>query len=69
MNNPNLTYSQAYTALQGIVSKIESGDIEIDELSTEIKRAIQLFEICQTKLKSTELDIQEIMNQVQDLKK
>ncbi|MDI9338018.1 MAG: exodeoxyribonuclease VII small subunit [Alphaproteobacteria bacterium] len=69
MNNSNLTYSQAYTALQNIVNKIEKGDIEIDELSTEIKNAMQLFEICQAKLTSTELDIQEIMNQIQDLKR
>ena len=30
---------------------------------------MQLFEICQAKLTSTELDIQEIMNQIQDLKR
>ena len=43
MNNSNLTYSQAYTALQNIVNKIEKGDIEIDELSTEIKNANAAF--------------------------
>ena len=45
---------------------METGDISIDELSIKVKRAAELIQICKRKLKSTELDVQKILDELDD---
>lgn len=52
------TYQEAFIELQNIVEEIEAGETSIDELSQKIKRASILIEICQTKLNSTEKEVE-----------
>ena len=59
------SYTEAFAELQQIVVKIEQGNIGIDELSTQVKRAAELIKICQTKLKSTDADVQQILKELE----
>jgi exodeoxyribonuclease VII small subunit len=61
-----LNYALAFEELQKIVSEMETGDISIDELSIKVKRAAELIQICKRKLKSTELDVQKILDELDD---
>ena len=54
MAKAELTYEKAYIELQKIVEEIESENVSLDNLSAKIKRAAELLNFCQTKLKSTE---------------
>lgn len=56
-----LNYKIAFDELQQIVNEMESGSISIDELSTKVKRAIELIAICKRKLTSTEEDVNAIL--------
>ncbi len=56
-----LTYSDALAELQQLAADLENDDISIDELSDKIKRASQLLEFCQDKLRSTEEDVKKIL--------
>jgi exodeoxyribonuclease VII small subunit len=46
--------------IEDILRKIESGDLDVDRLSVEVKRASELIRECQKKLKSTEEEINNI---------
>ena len=61
-----LNYALAFEELQKIVDELETGDISIDELSIKVKRAAELIQICKRKLKSTELDVQKILDELDD---
>jgi exodeoxyribonuclease VII small subunit len=59
------SYSLAFEELQRIVSEMERGDVGIDELSVNVKRAAELIQYCKNKLKATELDVAEILKQLE----
>jgi exodeoxyribonuclease VII small subunit len=40
---------------------MESGQINVDELSLKVKRAAELIKICKVKLHDTESDVQKIL--------
>ena len=60
------SYSLAFEELQRIVSEMERGDVGIDELAVNVKRASELIQYCRNKLKTTELDVAEILKQLEE---
>ena len=58
-----ITYSQAQKELEEILKKIESGNIEVDELSEMVKRACFLIKLCNAKLKETDAEIKKILEE------
>lgn len=60
-----ISYQEAYDELQEIVGDIEDGEISVDELGIKVKRASELIKICQSKLKSTEEDVNEILKELE----
>ena len=61
----NLTYEKAYEELAAIAAEIENETISVDELAIKVKRAADLITFCQTKLKSTEQDVNKIIAQME----
>jgi len=60
------SYSLAFDELQRIVTEMERGDVGIDELAVNVKRASKLILYCRNKLKTTELDVAEILRQLEE---
>ena len=58
-NDP--TYSEAITEIEEILQKIESGELDVDELTDKVKRVAYLLETCKKKLKTTESEIQKVI--------
>ena len=54
------TYTQAFERLQKIVSQIESGDLEIDQLADMIKEANKLIAFCNDKLTKADQEIKKL---------
>lgn len=54
-------YEEAITQLEEIVKKIESGELDIDMMSTELKNAQQLIKLCKDKLTKTDEEIKKIL--------
>ena len=54
---PTPSYSEAQTELEEILTEIESGDADVDELSTKVERATTLIQICRDKLTRTEFQV------------
>ena len=61
----SLTYETAYNELKEITSDIESESVTVDELATKVKRASELIAFCQAKLKSTEIEVNKIIQQME----
>ena len=58
----NLNYEEAFAELQAIVEEMESGTIGVDVLANKVKRAAELMRICKTKLQQTEVEVQQLLD-------
>ena len=59
-----LTYEAAYQELAAIAREIESESVAVDVLAEKVKRAAELIAYCQTKLRSTEAEVNKIIAQM-----
>ena len=59
-----LTYEAAYEELKEIAADIEAETVSVDVLAEKLKRASYLLEFCKTKLKSTEQEVNNIIQQM-----
>jgi exodeoxyribonuclease VII small subunit len=60
-----INYQEAFDELQEIVSDMEDGQINVDELAQKVKRATELIRICKSKLTATEGDVQKILKELE----
>ena len=58
----DITYDSAIKEIEDILQKIESGELSVDGLTEKVKRVASLLEICQKKLKTTEKEIQKVID-------
>ena len=61
----NLTYETAYAELQQIAAEIENESVSVDVLAEKVKRASELITFCQTKLRSTEQEVNNLIKQME----
>jgi len=61
----NLTYEAAYTELAEIAREIETESVSVDILAEKVKRASELIDFCQTKLRATETEVNKIIKQME----
>jgi len=60
MAKKEFSFNDAVAEIENILHNIESGDLDIDKLSVEVKRVSELIKQCQKKLRSTEEEINSI---------
>ena len=60
-----LTYESAYAELQEIAMATQNETISVDQLAEKIKRAALLIEFCQSRLRSTEQEVNKIFSQLE----
>lgn len=56
-----LKYEAAIAELQSIVHKMENDELDIDQLSEQLKRAQELIKLCKDKLTKTDEEIKKIL--------
>ena len=56
-----LKYEAAFAELQTIVSKMENDELDIDQMSDQLKRAQELIKLCKDKLTKTDEEIKKIL--------
>ena len=66
MKTTNLTYESAYKELSEIAQEIETEAVSVDVLAEKVKRASDLIEFCQTKLRATETEVNKIIKQMEN---
>ena len=55
---PTLTYREAQQQLEQIVAAVENEELDVDELSEQVQKAMELIAFCRTTLKKTEEAVQ-----------
>ena len=63
------TYSEAMKRLETIVSQIESGELDIDELGNQLKEAQKLIKLCRDKLYKADEEIKKMLGDDDNVKK
>lgn len=61
-----LTYAEAITELESIVSQIERDDIPVDELLEKVKRSSDLIAFCKEKLTKTENEVHTVLQDLHE---
>ncbi|MBQ3744614.1 MAG: exodeoxyribonuclease VII small subunit [Prevotella sp.] len=56
-----IKYEAAFAELQSIVNKMENDELDIDQLSEQLKRAQELIKLCKDKLTKTDEEIKKIL--------
>jgi exodeoxyribonuclease VII small subunit len=64
MAKKEFSFTEAVVEIEKILHNIEEGDLDIDRLSVEVKRASGLIKQCQKKLRSTEEEINSIFKEM-----
>ncbi len=54
-------YEDAIRQLEDIVERLESNELDIDEMSKQLKKAQQLIKLCKDRLTKTDAEIQKIL--------
>lgn len=57
--NENMKYEEAMVQLETIVRKMESNELDIDEIAAQLKTAQRLIKFCRDKLTKTESELLE----------
>jgi len=65
MAKKEMSFNEAVKEIERILQDIEQGDLDIDKLSQEVKRAAGLIKQCQKKLRTTEEDINSIFKDLE----
>lgn len=66
MMKEEITYKAALNEIEESVNRIENEDVDVDELSTLVKRVSFLLKFCKEKLYSTEKEIDEVLKQIDE---
>ena len=61
MANKEISYKAAVTEIETILGKIEEGELDVDELTKNVKRVTELLNICKEKLTRTEKEVNKIL--------
>jgi exodeoxyribonuclease VII small subunit len=56
-----LKYEAAMAELQAITRKMENDELDIDQMSEQLKRAKELIKLCKDKLTKTDEEIKKIL--------
>jgi exodeoxyribonuclease VII small subunit len=57
-------YSKAIERLDEIIAKIESDDIDVDELSLRVKEAVSLVKLCKAKIDKAEMEVKQVVDEL-----
>ena len=57
-----INYEQAIEELETIVSKMESGELNLDAITEKLKRAQKLIKLCKDRLPKTDEEIKKILS-------
>ena len=57
-----IKYSKSIKKLEEIIEKIESEEIDVDELSVSVKEAVSLIRTCKNKIEKAELEVKKVVD-------
>lgn len=56
-----IKYGKSIQKLEEIIERIESEEIDVDELSASVKEAVALIKTCKNKIEKAELEVKKVV--------
>jgi len=66
MPEKEITYTDAITEVENILSRIEDQELDVDELAGQLKRVSELIKICKKKLFTAEKEVEKILKDLDE---
>ena len=63
MEKKEMKYEEALRQLEDIVEKMENDELDIDQLSDQLKKAKKLVNLCKDKLTKTDAEIRKLLSE------
>ena len=61
----NLSFGEAVTEVEDILSGLEEDNVDIDKLGEEVRRAVELIQVCRGNLEKTDADVKQLVEGLQ----
>jgi len=61
-DSAEVNYRKAVERLDEIIRQIEDEDIDVDELSLQVKEAVNLVKLCKAKIDKAELEVKQVVD-------
>ncbi len=61
----DIKYGEAIKEIEEILSKIENEELDVDDLTSKVKRVSELLSICKNKLHNTEEQVEKILKDIE----
>jgi len=66
MAKKELTYKAAVSEIERILEQIEEGELDVDEITRNVKKVTELLRFCREKLHKTEAEVNNILKEEED---
>jgi exodeoxyribonuclease VII small subunit len=63
MSKKIIKYKEAVDELNAILEELESENVDVDEVSQKVKKAVELIKICRDKIDNTEIQVRKIVKE------
>ena len=60
-----IRFGEAIEQLECILQRVESEEIDIDELAQELQKASELLELCRSKIRQAEVEVTQIVQSLE----
>ena len=60
------TYNEAIAEIEAILGRMESEELDVDELSEKVRRVSELVRFCRNKLKNTEEEVENVLKEMEE---
>jgi len=63
----DIKYSKAMKKIEELISKIESEEVDVDDLSARVKEAVDLIEVCKNKIAKAEMEVKKVVDNFESI--
>jgi exodeoxyribonuclease VII small subunit len=64
--NKKPAYTEALQEIEEIIARIENDELDVDQLTQQVKRVSFLISYCREKLRNTEDEIEKILREMEE---
>ena len=65
MTKKQIKYGEAIAEIEQILNQIEQEELDVDDLTSKVKRVSELLSLCRSKLRTTEEEVEKIMKEIE----
>ncbi|OGX23741.1 MAG: exodeoxyribonuclease VII small subunit [Omnitrophica WOR_2 bacterium RIFCSPHIGHO2_01_FULL_48_9] len=61
-----MKYTKAMKRLEEIIGDIEREEIDVDDLASRVKEAVELIRVCKNKIEKAELEVKQVVENFEE---